>query len=236
MPAKTLLITGANRGIGFALTEQAVARGDVVIATARKPADADRLNALAGLTGKIEVHPLDVLDEASVAALAERLGGRRVDLLVANAGVLNAYGRIDDDAHDFAAWSSVLLTNVFGPYAVARALLPNLTPTDAAAPAGKIAVISSAMGSTARAPGGAYPYRASKAAATNLARNLATDLAPRRIAVGAYHPGWVRTDMGGPSADIAVEESAAGLLERFDALTPETTGVVESYAGEPVPY
>lgn len=229
---RTLLITGANRGIGLAMTERAVARGDLVIATARNPEEAERLNALAGLTGKVDLQKLDVTDEASVAAFAERLSKRPIDLLVANAGVLNSYDDIASDAHDEAAWRTVLMTNVFGPYAVIRALLPNLRRGQAR----KIAILSSIMASSARAPGRAYPYRASKAAATNLARNLAADLKAEGIAVGAYHPGWVRTDMGGPSADIDVGQSAEGLLQRFDALSLETSGAFEDYQGDPIAF
>ncbi|MEM6670840.1 MAG: SDR family oxidoreductase [Pseudomonadota bacterium] len=229
---QTILITGANRGIGLAMTEAAVARGDRVIATARKPGEAEKLNALASLTGKIEIEPLDVGSEASCAALANRLEGRGIDLLVANAGQLNAYGKIDDPAHTEDAWRDVLMVNVFGPFATVRALLPMIERGAEK----KIAIVSSIMASTEQAPGGAYAYRASKAAATNLARNLAADFAEKGIAVGAYHPGWVRTDMGGSSADIDVAESAAGLLKRFDALTMSTTGVFEDYQGVPIPY
>ena len=121
--------------------------------------------------------------------------------------------------------------NVAGPFLTVQAMLGKMTR-----PGGRIAVISSKMGAQASAPGNAYIYRASKAAATNVARNLATELAPSGIWVGAYHPGWVRTDMGGSSADISVEESASGLLSRFDALSADTTGVVEDYAGTPVPF
>jgi NAD(P)-dependent dehydrogenase (short-subunit alcohol dehydrogenase family) len=92
------------------------------------------------------------------------------------------------------------------------------------------------MGSQQMATGGGYAYRASKAAATNLARNLAHDLAPEGIAVAAWHPGWVRTDMGGSAADISAEESAAGMLARLDALTPDKTGTFETYDGETLPW
>ena len=92
------------------------------------------------------------------------------------------------------------------------------------------------MGSNARAGGNAYPYRASKAGATNVASNLATELKPRGIAVGSYHPGWVRTDMGGDGADLSAEESARGLLDRFEVLSLETTGVFETYTGAAMPF
>ena len=230
----TLLITGANRGIGLALTEAAVSRGDTVIATARRPEQAKELHSLSALTGRVEVEALDVTEEASASALADRLAGRSLDLLVANAGVLNSYGALDDPAHDAAAWQAVLMTNIFGPFVTVRTfrhLLKQASP-------GKIAIISSNMGSTTRAAnrGAAYPYCASKAAATNLAVNLSAELAGEGIAIGAYHPGWVRTGMGGASADISVQQSAEGLLKRFDALSLATTGVLEDYQGRPLSY
>ena len=227
----TILITGANRGIGFAMARQAVARGDRVIATARQPESAGALAALAEETGRITVLALDVTDEDSVAALAEATADD-VDLLVLNAGVLNGYGGVGDAAHDAGAWRDVLMTNVAGPFLVTRALLPHVERSEGR----KIAIVSSIMGSTEGAKGNAYPYRASKAAAVNVARNLAVELKPRGIAVGAYHPGWVRTDMGGGGADIGVEESAEGLLARFDALSMATTGVFEDYKGEGIPF
>lgn len=227
----TILITGANRGIGFAMARQAVARGDHVIATARAPESAGALAALAEETGRITVRALDVTDEDSVAALAEATP-EEVDLLVLNAGVLNSYGGVADAAHDAEAWRDVLMTNVAGPFLVTRALLPQVERSEGK----KIAIVSSIMGSNEGAKGNAYPYRASKAAAVNVARNLAIELKTRGIAVGAYHPGWVRTDMGGGGADIDVEESAGGLLARFDALSMATTGVFEDYKGAGIPF
>jgi NAD(P)-dependent dehydrogenase (short-subunit alcohol dehydrogenase family) len=105
-----------------------------------------------------------------------------------------------------------------------QSLLPNLR----AAPAARIAIVSSQMASHTRAPGGSYIYRASKAAVLNLGRNLATDLKPEGIAVGIYHPGWVRTDMGGPEADIPVDAAVRGLAARFDALSLDTSGTFEA--------
>ena len=227
----TILITGANRGIGFAMTQQAAVRGDDVIATVRDPQKAGALAALGQETGRITIRTLDVIDEESVAALAAQTE-QAVDLLILNAGMLNSYGGIGDAAHDARAWQDVLMTNVAGPFLVTRALLPHVKRADG----GRIAVISSVMGSNERTGGNAYPYRASKAAAVNLARNLAVELKPLGIAVGAYHPGWVQTDMGGGGADISVEESAGGLLARFDALSMATTGVFEDYKGAEIPF
>lgn len=222
----TYLITGANRGIGFAMTRETLARGHRVVATARDPDAATELKLLAG---DLTLHKLDVTDESSLDAFANSLD-EAIDIAVLNAGILNSYGALESPDHTVAAWRDVLLTNVAGPFLTARAILPNLLKSEAA----KIAVISSNMGSSATAQGAAYPYRASKAGANNVAANIAVELKPRGIAVGTYHPGWVRTDMGGQSADISTNESATGLLERFEALSLETTGVFESYSGKPL--
>ncbi|MDE3121297.1 MAG: SDR family oxidoreductase, partial [Paracoccaceae bacterium] len=100
----------------------------------------------------------------------------------------------------------------------------------------KIAILSSQMASDTRAPGGSYIYRASKAAVLNLGRNLAADLKSEGIAVGIYHPGWVRTDMGGPGASIDADEAARGLIARFAALSIATTGCFETWDGRPHPF
>jgi NAD(P)-dependent dehydrogenase (short-subunit alcohol dehydrogenase family) len=152
--------------------------------------------------------------------------------LICNAGMLRGRGQPEDSAYTRDAWLDQLMTNVAGVFFTVRALLPAL----ARGTAPRVAVISSRMGSSALAPGGTYAYRASKAGAVNLARNLAMDLRPRGVAVGAYHPGWVRTDMGGASADLDAAESAAGLVARIDALSLATTGVFEDHRGEPIAY
>lgn len=220
-----VVITGANRGIGLEMARIAIDRGDQVTATARRPAESDALQSLGEKGGLVTV-ALDVTDEESIAAFGMAVD-RPVDLAVLNAGVMNGYGSIDSGDHDLAAWRDVLLTNVAGPYLTAKALLPHLKATEKA----RIAIVSSKMGSSAHASGNAIAYRASKAAASNLAVNLAAALKGDGIAVGAYHPGWVRTDMGGEDADISPEESAKGLMRRFDALDLDRSGVFETYDG-----
>jgi len=213
----TVLITGANRGIGKALSEAYAGRGETVISTARSAEGCA---------------PLDVADPASVSALAEGLDGQAIDLLICNAGVYPDKGQSLDTGYPPEMWAEVFAVNVTGVFLTVQALLPNLSKS--AAP--KIAIISSQMGSDTRAPGGSYIYRASKAAALNLGRNLATDLRPRGIAVGIYHPGWVRTDMGTEAADIGLDDSVSGLIARFDALSLETTGCFETWDGRPHPF
>ena len=219
---QTLLICGASRGIGREMVRQAAARGDRVIATVR--GDVEALQDDADL-----VLRCDITDEAALTAVAAAAG--EIDVLVVNAGVYRGRGGIDADDMGADAWSEVLMTNVAGPFLAVRALLGNLR-----APGGKIAIISSVMASSTQAPGGSYIYRASKAGATNVARNLAVELKPRGIAVGAYHPGWVRTDMGGSSASVGVEDSVAGLLNRFDALDMGSSGVFEDFQGQTIPF
>ncbi|MGF1444623.1 MAG: SDR family oxidoreductase [Pikeienuella sp.] len=229
--AETVVITGANRGIGLGLARVLTSRGSEVVALVRRPETASELAEIARRTGRVRILNCDVVAPDALGAAAAEIA-RPVDLLICNAGQFQARGGIDDPDHTVAAWSQTLMTNVAGVFFTVRAFLPWL----AAAKPARVAVISSLMGATARAPGGAYIYRASKAAATNLARNLATDLAERGISVGAYHPGWVRTEMGGTAAPVSVEESAAGLVARFDALSLATTGAVEDFEGTPLPY
>ena len=173
-----------------------------------------------------------LLVQTGHVGLAAALAGRPVDLLICNAGIYPDKGQVLDTGYPAAMWAETFATNVTGVFLTVQALLPNLRAAEAA----KIAIISSQMASHARAPGGSYIYRASKAAALNLGRNLAADLAPEGIAVGIYHPGWVRTDMGGAAAEIPVAESAEGLLARFAALDMGTTGCFQTWDGRDHPY
>ena len=213
----TVLITGANRGIGAALLAQYRQTGEPAFGTARRP-EGDLL-------------PLDVTQPDSVKALARRLNGLPLGLLVCNAGVYTDVGQKLDSGYAPMLWAQSFSTNVMGVFLTIQALLPNLR-----AAKGKVAILSSAMGSDARAPGGSYIYRASKAAALNLGRNLAADLKAEGIAVGVYHPGWVKTDMGGPNAEITPVQSVAGLVVRFDALNLSNSGCFESYDGAAIPF
>jgi len=233
-----ILITGANRGIGLEMTRQALARGDNVIAACRAPDKAAALDELAAAhSDALTIIGLEARTEASVQAAAAMT--TPLDLVVANAGTMNARGGLTDAGHTEENISDSLMTNIAGVFFTARHFLANLQAGAESRAAGiipRIAVMSSQMGSTERAGTNAPIYRATKAAATNLARSMALELAEHGIAVGAYHPGWVQTDMGGAGAAITTEVSAAGLLRRFDTLTMATSGVFETYEGEPLPF
>ena len=212
-----VVITGASRGIGAALAVHYRSQGQDVTATTRD------------VSGDVV---LDVTKSGDHAALASELKGRPVDLLVCNAGVYLDKGQALDTGYPVDMWASSFAANVTGVFQTVQHILPLLR----ASKRPKIAIISSQMASDTRAPGGSYIYRASKAAALNLGRNLAAELRGEGIAVGIYHPGWVQTDMGGSSADITVDQAAAGLINRFEVLSIETTGCFETWDGQAHPY
>lgn len=215
----TILITGANRGIGRALFDHYEAAGQDVLGTTRGTPEHGRW-----------LH-LDVTDPDSFRAVAIRLQDTAIDLLVCNAGVYPDKNEPLDKGYPAAMWAETFAVNVTGVFLTIQRLLPNLR-----AAKGKIAIMSSQMASDADAPGGSYIYRASKAAVLNLGRNLARDLASDGIPVGIYHPGWVRTEMGGPSATMSLAEAVPNLADRFAALTMATTGRFERGDGQPVPF
>lgn len=218
----TLLVTGASRGIGREIVDQYTAAGWRVIAACRDPEAADL---------DCEMLALDVGDGAAIDALPGRLDGVAIDLLWNNAGVYPDKGVALEDL-DYDAWSHCMTVNVLAPIRLASALAGNVAASE-----GKVmAFTSSTMGSIARNSGGAYVYRSSKAALNMAVTSLVQDMRPKGIACCLLHPGWVRTDMGGPRATVDVEESASGLMARFDALSLETTGVFEDHRGAAIPF
>lgn len=221
----TVLVTGANRGIGLALTRQYLARGDEVVAVCRQPGP-----DLAATGARVEAG-VDVRDDASVATLAARLRDVRLDALLLNAGVLREDRLGGIDPAGFDAMREQFEVNALGPLRVAQALLDRL------AEGAKVGIVTSRMGSVAdNDSGGYYGYRASKAAVNAIGKSLAVDLRPRGIAVFLLHPGYVATEMVGGGGDISPAESAAQLIERLDALTLEDSGTFWHANGTPLPW
>ncbi|MGB0514948.1 MAG: SDR family oxidoreductase, partial [Wenzhouxiangellaceae bacterium] len=216
----TILITGANRGIGLALARRFHQRGDQVIAACRRSSDElDRLGV------RVEAD-VDVTAGDSLAALNQRLDGVILDLLINNAGVMRqtSFEDIEDELNAYRLQFEV---NSLAPLRVTRALLGKLAP-DA-----RVAIVTSRMGSIAdNDSGGYYGYRMSKAAVNIAGVSLAHELRPRGIAVVLLHPGYVRTDMTGNTGHVDTDESAAGLVQRIDELTLDTTGTFWHASGE----
>jgi NAD(P)-dependent dehydrogenase (short-subunit alcohol dehydrogenase family) len=219
----TVLITGANRGIGREFARQYEAGGWRVIATCRDPSKYD-------LEG--EVYPLDVTDADSVAALHQELRNEGIDLLINNAGTYGPRG-LGFGNLDYDAWENVLRTNLLGPMRVAETFVNHL----AASEIRKVVFISSKVGSIAdNSSGGAYLYRTSKTALNMAVKSLSLDLADRRIICLLFHPGWVKTDMGGSSALIDAATSVAGMRAVIDRATAAESGHFYTYDGKELPW
>ena len=211
----TTVITGASKGIGQELAKQLTAVDKNIISFARSDG----------------FKYLNLESAQSLNALKKEFLNIPIDLLVCNAGVFLDKNENLESGFDADLWSKTFFINVTSVFLLVQNLLPNLVTAR-----GKIAIISSQMGSQNQATGGSYIYRASKAAVLNLGRNLASDLKSEGVPVGIYHPGWVKTDMGGSNADISVTESARGLIHRFNDLSLENTGCFETWDGRSHPF
>lgn len=223
---KTVVITGANRGIGFALCKTYLELGWQVFGVCRKASDELRTSGANVIAG------IDVANPDAIARLTQQLrevlGDTGIDLLINNAGILRneSLGNLDT-----ATITEQFLVNALAPIQVTKSLL------DLLAPAAKIAFITSRMGSIAdNSSGGYYGYRMSKAALNAGAMSLARDLKARGIAVAILHPGYVQTAMVNFGGDISAEVSAQRLSQRIAELTLETSGSFWHSNGEPLPW
>lgn len=235
----TVLITGANRGIGFEFARQYARDGWQVVAACRDPARAGSLHQLAAAHPAIRIERLEVTDWPGVAALAERLKHSAVDVLIDNAGIASGAGHREDGAQIFGgidpeAWDRVLRVNTIAPLMVAQAFLPQIM----AGKERKIVMISSMMGSIAACTGtgAVIAYRSSKAALNMAMRCAALALQDAGITVVSLHPGWVRTDMGGKDAEIDAETSVTGMRRLIAALSPADSGRFLGYDGREWPW
>jgi len=223
---KTVLITGANRGIGLEFVKQYEQAGYRVIGTARKPEKAAELKSLGA-----RVEQLDVTDPESISALANLLKDVRIDILINNAGV-RGDRTATLDTLDFDRIEQTFAVNAFGPMRVTQALYKNMQRSDTK----KIIQISSVMGSIQNSGGGDYDYRASKTALNMLNKSLAAELASAGYISVVLHPGWVKTDLGGANARLTPSESVTGMIKVIEQLERKDNAHFYDYQGQEIPW
>jgi NAD(P)-dependent dehydrogenase (short-subunit alcohol dehydrogenase family) len=223
--SKTIVITGAGRGIGLALTKKFNERGDHVIALCRKNNDDLRSSGAEVIEG------IDVTDLSSLSQLRDLFSGKNIDVLINNAGVMESELIEDFSESAFEKMRKQFEVNSLGPLKVTSTLLDSL------AEGSKIAMITSRMGSISdNTSGKRYGYRMSKAALNIASVSMAQDLASRKIAVGIFHPGWVQTDMTGNSGHLTTEQCASNLVVRISELDLSTSGQFFHSSGEKLPW
>jgi NAD(P)-dependent dehydrogenase (short-subunit alcohol dehydrogenase family) len=230
---KTVLVTGANRGLGLEFVRQYGADGWQVHAVCRDPHGAKELSRLAQASdGRVHVLEMDVTDTLGVRAVARAFGKAPIDVLINNAGVGSPRGQ-EIGSLDYAAWARVLDANTLGPMRVAEAFLENVARGEEK----KIVTITSGMGSIAdNSSGGSYAYRSSKAGVNMVVKSLAHDLARRGVICVVMNPGWVRTDMGGPDGTLSPAESISAMRKVIAGLEPEDSGKFFNYNGSLYPW
>ncbi len=236
--APTVLITGSSRGIGLGLARQYAKLGWTVIATARHPETADDLKALAASHANIALETLDVTDQVTIDAVAEKYRGKPIDVIINNAGIL---GSVEDQTlgtFNHQTLEKVLAVNTIGPLRVAEAFLEHVRTGDQK----KIMTVTSGLGSMALAQhfGGFYYYRISKAGVNMAMRVLRADLRSEGIVVGLLSPGMVDTDLNSESGSsrpsISPDESALGLIDAITNMTIESSNAMINYDGGTIPW
>ena len=225
----TVLITGANRGLGLEFCRQYAAEGWQVLACCRNPETADKLADIP----QVRVFPLDVSDFAQIDNLAEQLQDTAIDVLINNAGIYGDSPRHGFGQLDYAAWTKTLTINTQAPVKMAEAFLPHLQRGDKK----MMVTITSQMGSIAdNGSGGSILYRTSKAALNVAMKSISIDLEGQGIGVLVLHPGWVKTDMGGPNALIDSHISVTGMRQVMAQFTLAQSGSFLKYDGSSLPW
>ncbi len=229
----SILVTGANRGLGLEFVRQYAADGWRVFACARRPDEAKELREVAAAAGRrVSLHRLEVADHAQIDALARELKDEAIDILLNNAGVYGPNKMFLGEI-DYKSWAEMFAVNTMAPLRMAECFVENVARSGRKI----IASISSTMGSIARnAEGRHYLYRSTKAALNMVMKSLSIDLRPRGVIAVALCPGWVQTDMGGSSAPLTPEQSIRGLRRVLAKLALGDSGKFLSYDGSEVPW
>jgi NAD(P)-dependent dehydrogenase (short-subunit alcohol dehydrogenase family) len=233
----TIIITGANQGIGFEFTRQYASAGYDVIACCRTPDKADELQALATSNSSISVEKLDVCDHAAIDALGAKYAGTPIDVLLNNAGMIGP-GPIAENIDrqhfgsiDYAVWQEVIETNTFGPIKLAETFIDNLAASDEK----KLVNISSNVGSIAERCLPAIAYASSKTALNRVTTIIAEQLKERGIITALFCPGAVKTRMDAwGKAGVGIEESVSSLRPLIDSLSMSDAGSFRDYTGRTI--
>jgi len=225
----TLLVTGANRGLGLEFVRQYAADGWRVLACCRTLEGAV---ALRDVEGQVETYILDVANFSAIENLAADLNGQTIDVLLNNAGIYGSKSSLFGSV-SYDEWMKVLHIDTMAPLKMAESFVGHVMESDLK----KIVTVSSKMGSIAdNGSGGSYVYRSSKSAVNAVMKSMANDLRPMGVACAVLHPGWVQTDMGGPNALISAEESVRGMKGVIDGLDLSETGKFFNYDGNEIPW
>jgi NAD(P)-dependent dehydrogenase (short-subunit alcohol dehydrogenase family) len=229
----SVLITGANRGLGLEFARQYAAEGWGVYAASRNPAAAEQLRGLAQQApDKFTVVAMDVTDAESIRTAARQLRDTAIDVLINNAGISGAGGQVTGKV-DYESWARVLDVNMMGPLRVTEAFVDQLARSDRRL----VVTITSGMSSLSdNTSGGSIAYRSSKAGVNMVMRSAALDLAPRGISCVVVNPGWVKTDMGGPGARLTAQQSVAALRRLIETFGPAHSGKFYNYDGREYPW
>ena len=229
----SVLITGANRGLGLEFARQYAADDWQVYAGYRDLSSASKLRRSANTSeNKIRIMALDVTDPAGIKAASAELDGQAIDVIINNAGVMGAQGQTIGNI-DYKAWANVLDVNTMGPMRISEAFVDHVARSQRKL----IVTLTSGMGSiTDNTSGGSIAYRSSKAAVNMVMRSLAIDLAPRGITCVVVNPGWVLTDMGGPQATMTPAESVKKMRDLIETLGPAQSGQFFNHDGREYPW
>ena len=231
---ETVLITGVNRGIGLEFSRQLAEDGWCVLACSRDLEKSDALNKLAAeYPERITLYALDVTDHRQIEKLSQILANKPIDLLINNAGVFPDINDRSFGQTDYDSWAHAFLVNTMAPLKMAEEFIAQITQSSRKT----IVTITSKMGSVAdNGRGGSYIYRSSKSAVNMVIKSIAIDLESNDIISVLLHPGWVRTDMGGPSGLISVEQSVSGMLSVIREVTSADSGKFIAYDGQIIPW